>query len=326
MQQLTQKQIDNFLSFLNSHKAFVICGHKEPDGDCVASSLGIAELLKKLNKPFSLLNAGPFKRPEIKKFEKQFSAQFMRQTTNLKETGLIMVDCSESYRLGDLEQSLKNLDTFIVDHHKSATFDENFAIIDTTAPAAACIVQQLYEKLVGKLDKEIAKTLFFGFATDSGFFRFLNENSQDVFLATSRLVEAGANPRDTYDEITGGKPYNSRKLLGTALQHAESFFENKLIITYETIEDTKNYGSEGRDSDALYSLLLAVEGVKAVVFIRQETASSCTIGFRSRNDVDVSLIAAKFDGGGHKNASGACTQGTIDTLLPKIKKEFEKIL
>ena len=45
--------------------------------------------------------------------------------------------------------------------------------------------------------------------------------------------------------------------------------------------------------------------------------------FRS---VDVSSIAAKFGGGGHKNASGGSVEGKIETLIPAICKEFSKVI
>ena len=45
------------------------------------------------------------------------------------------------------------------------------------------------------------------------------------------------------------------------------------MITYETMEETKKYGSEGRDSDALYQLMLSAKDVEAVVFLRQDTAT-----------------------------------------------------
>lgn len=326
MKIISQAQLENFKNFIETHKAFVICGHKEPDGDCIASSLGVSKILDFYKKPYQILNAGPFKRTETKQFEKYFKNQFVRQTNKLEDTGLIIVDCSESFRLGDMESQVEHLDKFIIDHHKTAQVDENHSIIDSTAPAAASIVQLLCENIIGKLDKELAEILFFGLSTDTGFFKFLDNNSSDIFLLASRLVEAGANPRKTYDFITSGKPFITRKLLGKTLDKAETFFEGKLIIASETMEDTHNFGAEGRDSDALYSLLLAVKNVEAVVFIRQETDKTCTIGFRSRDDVDVSTVASCFGGGGHKNASGACTSGTIETLIPKIKQEFAKIL
>ena len=325
---ITEQEFNSFKKFINNHNFFIVIGHKEPDGDCISSCLGIAEILKHYNKQYQLLSAGPFKRTEIQKFEKQFTneMEFLSEEER-KQTGLIICDCSEMHRLGEIEGDLKNLDTFVIDHHKTAEIPNNAEyIIYSNSPAASLLVQLLYENCVGKLTEKIAKILYFGLMTDTGFFRFLTNKDTETFLASARLVEAGANPRETYDEITSGKSYQSRKLLGVMLNHAETYLDGKLIVTYETLEDTKKYGQEGRDSDALYSALLAVKNVEAVVFVRQETDSNCTAGFRSKDRVDVSSVAAKFGGGGHKNASGLSTQGKIETLIPAIVKEFARII
>lgn len=325
---ITEQEFNSFKNFINNHNFFIVIGHKEPDGDCISSCLGIAEILKHYNKQYQLLSAGPFKRTEIQKFEKQFTneMEFLSEEER-KQTGLIICDCSEMHRLGEIEGDFKNLDTFVIDHHKTAEIPNNAeSIIYSNSPAASLLVQLLYENCVGKLTEKIAKILYFGLMTDTGFFRFLTNKDTETFLASARLVEAGANPRETYDEITSGKSYQSRKLLGVMLNHAETYLDGKLIVTYETLEDTKKYGQEGRDSDALYSALLAVKNVEAVVFVRQETDSNCTAGFRSKDRVDVSSVAAKFGGGGHKNASGLSTQGKIETLIPAIVKEFARII
>ena len=325
---ITEQEFNSFKKFINNHNFFIVIGHKEPDGDCISSCLGIAEILKHYNKQYQLLSAGPFKRTEIQKFEKQFTneMEFLSEEER-KQTGLIICDCSEMHRLGEIEGDLKNLDTFVIDHHKTAEIPNNAeSIIYSNSPAASLLVQLLYENCVGKLTEKIAKILYFGLMTDTGFFRFLTNKDTETFLASARLVEAGANPRETYDEITSGKSYQSRKLLVVMLNHAETYLDGKLIVTYETLEDTKKYGQEGRDSDALYSALLAVKNVEAVVFVRQETDSNCTAGLRSKDRVDVSSVAAKFGGGGHKNASGLSTQGKIETLIPAIVKEFARII
>lgn len=324
---LTEDQFSQFKNFIDSHENFIIAGHKEPDGDCISSCLGISYILRHFGKEYRLVNAGPFKRSEIKKFRSLFSSDIpFMSNTDRKNCGLIITDCSELSRLGDIEGDFSNLDTFIIDHHLTSCSSGTNAIIDSTAPAASCIVQQLYEKLAGPLTEEASKTLFFGMATDTGFFRFLNTDSSEVFKATSRLVEAGANPRTIYDEITSGKGWNTRKLLGIMLSRAERKLNGKLVVTWETIEDTHKYGQEGRDSDSLYQIMLATSGVEAVVFIRQETDHNCTLGFRSKNEIDVSEIAAKFGGGGHKNAAGGSVEGEINTLIPAIVKEFAKII
>lgn len=325
MSTLTNEQIDSFVTFINNHDFFIVSGHKDPDGDSLMSCLGVSEILKNQNKSFQLVSVGPFKRTEIKKFEKLFYSEFHIPQKSAKPA-LIIVDCSELDRLGEIFEDLEDIDTFIIDHHRTSKQKIPNSIIDSKSPATTYLIQQLYESMIGKLDKKTAEHLFFGLCTDTGFFKFLDTESADVFQAASRLVQQGANPRLTYSEINSGKPFSTRKLMGLMLERAEQKFNGKLIVTYETLEDTQKYGHCGRDSDSLYQVLLSVEGVKAVLFVRQDTDKTCTAGFRSKDDVDVSAIAAKFGGGGHKNAAGLSINGLITELMPKIIQEFSKIL
>lgn len=326
MNKVTKKQIDNFLNFTNKYSDFVIVGHKEPDGDCISSCLGMQELLRQLGKKTTLISSGPFKRTETKKYESKFVNTLNYVPQNSDSTGLFILDCSELKRVGDIEEKINNLDYFIIDHHKTSDAEESKSIIDSSSPAAVYLVMQLFEALNIEITKNTASTLFFGLSTDTGFFRFLNDTQHEVFEAAARLVKKGANPRKTYDEMTGGKPFSTRKMLSILLNNAKQYFDGKLIITYETQEDTKTFGQNGRDVDSLYQLMLSTEGVEAVVCIKQETEQQCTVGFRSRDEIDVSAVAQVFGGGGHKNAAGLSVTDTIESLIPKLLKEFEKYL
>ena len=328
MKKILDSDLESFKSFIENHEFFFVIGHKEPDGDCMASCMGVAGILDAMNKKYQLLSAGPFKRNEVHRFEALFSNTMdFLDDSDRKKSALIIVDCSELSRLGEIDGDLTGLDIFVIDHHKTSGLPENArGFIDSETPACAYIVQQFYEKLIGPLPEKLAKDLFFGLCTDTGFFRFVNSSGAEVFDGASRLVKAGADPRKTYNQINSGKPYSTRKLLGTLLMKAERYLDGKLVITTESLDDTKKYGLEGRDSDSLYQLFLSTEGVKAVVFLRQDTETTCTGGFRSLEEIDVSQVAAKFGGGGHKNASGMSCNGKIETLLPQIVKEFARIM
>lgn len=325
---VTQLGFDQFKEFVENHDFFFIAGHKEPDGDCIASCLGIAAILDDFKKPYQLLSAGPFKRNEIAKFQNKFSDRmdFLDQGEREK-AGLIIADCSEVFRLGDIDGDFRGLDIFVIDHHKTVALPENAqGFVNPEAPACAFLVQLFYEKMVGPVPEDIAKILFLGICTDTGFFRFLTSSAASVFSAVSRLVEAGADPRDTYKFINSGKAYSTRKLLGVLLDKAERYLDDRLVITYESLEDTKLHGQEGRDSDSLYQMLLSVSGVEAVVFLRQDTPLTCTGGFRSQDKIDVSVVASKFGGGGHRNASGMSCDGKVEQLIPQVVKEFARIM
>jgi len=98
-----------------------------------------------------------------------------------------------------------------------------------------------------------------------------------------------------------------------------------LLVSYEKLKEFKKYGFEGRDSDSLNKMLLSIEGVEAVVIIRQECADNCTVSLRSMDKIDVSKIAASFGGGGHKNASGFTMKGKVSNIKKIIIKSFKKV-
>ena len=316
------------LNFIRKGKKFLIAGHQEPDGDCVGSQLALASVLRRMGKEAIPCSAGPFKRAEIKSYEHFFSAA--PDEKDRAGASLIIVDCSDPDRTGDLEPFLENLPLAVIDHHEGGEYAavaegsaKGAMYVDARAPSATIMVLKVIEALGLELLREEAELLFFGLCTDTGFFRFVDVGGAEAFDAAAALVRSGANPKVAFAAMHGGKSLDSRRLLGHILTRAESLFGGKLILSVEEYEETCRFGLEGRDSDSLYQLLQAVAGCEAIVIIRQETPEKCTIGLRSRDWVDVRRIAESFGGGGHKNAAGFSTAGTISELRPKIIKAFE---
>ncbi|AEF84741.1 DHH superfamily protein, subfamily 1 [Treponema primitia ZAS-2] len=311
------------LEFIQENSKFLIAGHREPDGDCVGSQLALGSVLERLGKEVIPCSAGPFKRGEIKGYEPRFSSG----PTDAERSGaaVIILDCSSPERTGDLAPFLKGLPTATIDHHRTGETHEFLSYLDPSAPSTTFLVLELIEALGLSPTKEEAELLFFGLCTDTGFFRHVDDQGAETFRCASRLIDAGANPKRVFQAMNGGKTLDSRILMGTILAHAESYFGGKLLFCTETLEDTQRYGLEGRDSDSLYQLLQAVEGVEAIVIIRQESPDNCTVGFRSRDAVDVAAIAAGFGGGGHKNAAGLSVGGVIEELRPQILQAFQKV-
>ncbi|MDR1106213.1 MAG: bifunctional oligoribonuclease/PAP phosphatase NrnA [Treponema sp.] len=315
------------VAFIREGSAFLVAGHKEPDGDCVGSQLALCSVLERLGKRVLACSAGPFKRTEIKPYEHRFTA---RPGPEEREGArVIMVDCSAPERAGDLSPFLEKLPVAVIDHHKTGDHGpsgaESPVYLDPGAPSTTFMVQRLVEALGLELTEEEAGLLFFGLCTDTGFFRHVDSDGAETFAAASRLIRAGASPKRAFLAINGGKNLDSRRLLGLILSRAESHFGGRLILSCEELEETARFGLEGRDSDSLYQLLQSVEGVEAIVIIRQEEPGTCTIGLRSRDAVDVAAVAAALGGGGHKNAAGASSPGTIAPLRLAILEIFSRI-
>jgi phosphoesterase RecJ-like protein len=313
------------IQFIRSGSLFIVAGHKEPDGDCVGSQLALCSALKRLGKEAVPCSAGPFKRTEIIPYAARFAA-VPGETAGAR---VIVVDCSTPGRTGDLAGRIEGLPAAFIDHHAAGEPPEHSAqapvFLDPAAPSVTVMILSLIEALGLSPAKEEAELLFFGLCTDTGFFRYLDENGAECFAAAERMIRAGASPRAAFRAINGGKSLNSRILLGHILSRSEALFDGRLILSFENLEDTRRFGLEGRDSDNLYQLLQSVAGVEAIVIIREETPEKCTIGLRSRDKIDVAAIAASFGGGGHKNAAGISVDGTISDIKPKIIESFGRV-
>jgi phosphoesterase RecJ-like protein len=312
----------NLLDFIQKGSKFLVAGHHEPDGDCVGSQLALASALKRLGKEALPCSAGPFKRTEIVPFADRFLSRIGE--TEREGSRVIIVDCSAASRTGDLEESLKDLPTAIIDHHatNSEASPGTVVFLDIKAPSVTFMVLAVIEALGLTPTPEEAKFLFFGLCTDTGFFRHIDAGGAETFAYAARMIWAGASPKDIFQDIYGGKSLGSRILLGHILSRIETYFGGRLVYSFETYEDTQNFGLEGRDSDSLYQLLQSITGVEAIVLIRQESADACTVGLRSRDKVNVAEISVQFGGGGHKNAAGIKIAGTIEELKPKLIEAF----
>jgi phosphoesterase RecJ-like protein len=314
------------VDFIKSGTKFLVAGHKEPDGDCVGSQLALVSLLRRMGKEALPCSAGPFKRTEVKPYEHFF----ISSPGEAERAGsrVIVVDCSSLDRTGDLEPLLEGLPLAVIDHHMTGQFVSAGAsgpvYIDGGAPSVTVLILRLIDALGMPLLREEAELLLFGLCTDTGFFRHVDRKGAAVFDAAARMVRAGASPKEAFLSINGGKSLDSRLLMGRILSRVEAFYGGRLLLSTEEYEETRRYGIEGRDSDTLYQLLQSVEGMEAIVLIRQEKLDppQCTVGFRSRDQVDVAAVARSFGGGGHKNAAGLSVPALIAELKPKILEAF----
>jgi phosphoesterase RecJ-like protein len=322
-----QEVPDALVQFIKTGSKFIIIGHKEPDGDCVGSQLALRSALTRMGKSAIACSQGPFKRSELRDYAGQFSAAPTEEEK--KDAKVIVVDSSAMERTGDLHELLEGLPRAVIDHHAAGTHPPSTfqapVYIDPSLPSCTLLIEKLITALGIEPTAEEAVLLLFGLCTDTGFFRHLTEKNSSVLEAAARMTRRGASPKSVYNIMNGGKSLESRILLGHILSRTESYFDGRLVLSHETLEEFDTFGFEGRDSDNLYRMLQSIEGVKAVVIIRQECADSCTVGLRSVDPVDVSQIAYSLGGGGHKNASGLTMKGNISQIKQIMLESFKKV-
>ncbi len=312
------------VGFIRAHARFVVLGHKEPDGDCVSSQLALAHLLETLGHEARVYSVGPFDRPEIMSLADSFASEIPAAAR--EGAAAIIVDCSTPDRTGALGKSVEGLPTLVIDHHSSGEVFGTARFVDPAAPSSSMLVLKLYEDFGVTPETEWARLLLFGLCTETGFFRHLSQSAADTFRAVARLAELGASTADVFMMVYGRRELAGRKLLGESLIRCQSYWNDRLLLSWQMQEDRARYGATQRGEDDLYRLLQTVRGNVVVAFIKEERPGYFSVGLRSNSSVDVGSVAAAFGGGGHRQAAGFDIPGSLDSVRQTILDTFAPIL
>jgi phosphoesterase RecJ-like protein len=162
------------------------------------------------------------------------------------------------------------------------------------SPSTTLLVLAVSDAIGAALTADQARLILFGLCTDTGFFRHLGTGTAEIFRSVARVVEAGTSTSEIFQMVYGKRDLRSRKLLAVTLGRTESRLDDRLLLTWQTLEDRRDGGGGAylRGEDELYRLLQTVKGNEVVVFIKQETEGRFSIGFRSNHAVDVGAVAA----------------------------------
>jgi len=299
--------------FIEGRRLLVVAGHKEPDGDCIASQLAVAALAGRLGTPSLLLSAGPFDRPELEDFAARFSASAGGADLGPGAAAAI-VDCSTPDRTGVVGPALAGLPCLVIDHHSSGEVFGDMRFVDPSSPSTTVLVLAIHESLGVPVDRETARLLLFGLATDTGFFRHLGPDSADTFRAVARLTERGTSAAEAYMMMYGRRSLAGRRLLARMLERTESLAGGALLVTWQTAADRESAGTTHRGEEDLYRLLQTVRGTRVVAYFKEEDPGRWTVGLRSNPGIDVGAVALGFGGGGHRQAAGCDLAGSLESV------------
>jgi phosphoesterase RecJ-like protein len=312
--------------FLNCYNKFLIFGHVEPDGDCIASQLVLGSFLSRRGKQNVVFSEGPFDRPEIISFQDRFRDR-IEKADLAGDPAAIILDCSTPDRIGAMGRDMEGLATMVIDHHASGEEFGDVRWVIPQAPSVSYLIQRLIEEHPETPTLEEAELILFGLARDTGFFRHLIEKNGFVFEAVARLVDIGVSPRETYRRIHSGWELGKVRLLALSLERVESAFNGAVLITYQSLEELRTEGSNAaRGSDEVYRILQAVRGVEVVAFIQEEEQGRCSVGLRAGSTCDVGNLARSMGGGGHTLAAGYTSSGSIPAVRERLLLALEPLV
>lgn len=295
-------------------KILLVC-HENPDADTLGSALALYIFLKKINK-----NVYVFCKDEVPRFAKflPHSEEVLhpKDIEGMIFDFAIIVDAAGFKRANyEIYSHYKAR----LDHHVGGDFYGLFDFVDYTYPSTTVLVYELL-KYINKdlIDKDIATCIYTGLCTDTGFFRYSNTN-KEVFNIAAELCSYGIEPNYVWKNFGERETIGKLKLISRALEHLEIFHDGKtagIIITQDMIKDS---GAIYEDTEGLVNYPRKLNGVLVAFAMIQTTSGDKTywrISLRSKDEnIDVSKIAQRLGGGGHKYASGCKLYNDMETSL-----------
>ncbi len=316
---------------IDENSDFVITCHVNPDADAIGSELALADLLKRKNKNVNVINYS--KTPYNLEFldsENIIEKYDSGKHDNIIETTdvIILLDLNQLSRTVKMETVIRNSNAIkvCIDHHTEPENFSEFMIVDKNYSSTGEIIFDFVSRtgIVG-LNYNMALQLYAAIMTDTGSFRF-ERTTPELHRKVAILLEKGVSPYDVYDKIYAQFYLSRNKLLGYALTTLELSKSGKIAymtITQKMLEET---GALEADVDGFVNYCLEIKGVQ-IGMLFFELKDGVKVSFRSKLDVPVNLLAEKFNGGGHFNASGTRLYNTkLSDIKQKIILSAEDLL
>lgn len=312
---------------LRQARRALITSHSSPDGDSLGSALAVRELAGALGVDARIVQRDPY--PVSLSFLPGLDA--IELASSLPPAELVAFDLAVVLECPGINRpglaGLERLPILNIDHHLE---NERYGILnylDEEAPAVGEMVLRMAEAAEVPVSATMATCLYTALVTDTGDFRYSNATPR-AFEAARRLVAAGAVPHRIADALGNQTPPRIVRLTAEVLATLELHAAGRLAVVTCDAGMLARAGARPEDTENLINTPRAMAGVEVVVLFKAFAPDATRVSLRSRGEVDVQRVAARFGGGGHRNAAG-CTiprplrqarQTLLDTLGPLLEK------
>lgn len=319
-----QNSMNEIADVIKSTDDFCIITHISPDGDAVGSSCALFGLLKKLGKQAVITCAD--KIPKLFYFLPYYSE--IQRIENLKDKNYkvaIAVDCADKARMGASAAIFDKAEkTICIDHHTSNTGFAEFNVIDADAAATGEMIFKLIDQFNDRtfIDKAIASCIYTALVTDTGNFTYSNTNTS-AFGIMIKLMEAGVDLSYISVQLYQMIPFEKTALIARAINNTKMLLNGTLGISCLARRDFTETGALDEHIEGVIENIRSIDTVKVAVLMKETNSGRYKVSLRSKNGIDVSAIAGKFGGGGHKSAAGCVLNGPFEHAFSTIAAAAE---
>ncbi|MEL7607927.1 MAG: bifunctional oligoribonuclease/PAP phosphatase NrnA [Bacillota bacterium] len=307
--------LNHLAEYIRARDGFCVVAHTSPDGDTLGSSLALFLTLKKLGKRAVVVCDQPI--PAIYRFLPEWDQVRLPSDAPQMEN-VIAVDCADIGRLGAAGTLFENArSTANIDHHSTNDSYAQINALNTKAAATGEIMFRLVGMLLTPLDRSIALCLYTALTTDTGNFSYSN-TTPDTFRIAAELLEYGVDNAMINRMIYRTIPLRKMKLMGYAVSNMELVHGGKIGVSVVRRNAMEKIGAADEDTEGIIDHIRDVDTVEVAILFWETKDGDFKVSLRSKAAVDVSRIAARFQGGGHPRAAGLSASGGFDEVYSAV--------
>ena len=301
------------LKEIKKYDSIVIARHIGVDPDAMASQIGLRDTILTTfpEKKVYAVGTGGAKFSFLGKLD-HFDGDYSK-------TLLIVLDTPDRKRVdcSDVEQFAYRIK---IDHHP---FMEKFCdieLVDDKASSACELVMRMIYDTKLEATKKVMETLYLGLVSDTNRFMFNNSTSTTFDIVSKVIRDYDLDISSLYSPLYM-RPLAEMRLFGYM---AESMKVTDYGVGYIEVSDAvlKKYQVDVASSGNMINNFNYIEEVLVWLAITEDTKNGIfKINIRSRGPV-INTIAEKYNGGGHKLASGARVTEMADAM--KLVSELDE--
>lgn len=282
---------------IEKYATIVIARHIGVDPDAMASQMALKEAILETfpKKKVYAVGQGSTKFIYLGKLDKQ-------EEVDYKKTLLIVLDTPDKRRV-----DVENIDLFErkikIDHHPFVEEFCDIEYIDENNSSASQIIAEFLYQTKMKKTKSIMEKLFQGIVSDTNRFMFSNSNYETFKIVTKMISDFDLDLPSLYASLYL-RPLKEVRLQGYIEQNMKVTENGVAYIKID--EDIINkFKVDASSAGNMINNLNYIEEVLVWLTVSHDTKNDILkVSIRSRGP-EINKVAEKYNGGGHKLASGA---------------------
>ncbi len=303
---------------LSAADSIAVIAHVHPDADTIGAGLALALVLDGCGKQVEVSFAAPATLPEslasLPGCALLVDADEMRRDVDL----VVTVDVPSIKRLGGLSDLADpGRSVLVIDHHASNAEFGTANFIDCSADSTTMMVAEILDAWGKPIDLDVAHCVYAGLTTDTGSFRWASPRGLRL---AARLVDIGVDNAAISRSLMDTHPFMWLPMLSRVLGSAQLLPEAvaRRGLVYAVVEHQEFVRARAEEVESIVDIVRTTRQAEVAVVFKEVDPQQWSVSMRAKKDIDLSVVASAFGGGGHLLAAGYSTTGSIDDVVASL--------